>query len=632
MPGVAFYGYDRKELVRKDDQLCYKYFIAPVIVIDKVADGTGDSIEVTVRNIGGMIARDIKVAALNRQDLKQLATASISQLDPDGKATVTIKTKKPISDVIAKVLPCKTYTDLSPIEPFEIYPDAQIKGMPITVCWTPEDQTDKGSPGNHINIVNLKTGKVDGRFDMKSDTGKWMEGNLYFDTNDLTAVLPGDYELRFIDGKTGKIKGRDQIKILDKAGELFVSNINGKPLAEESQEITINPGDTFEINWDLRNSSLRHPAIYISSPDDHLRIPREDGSYAVFKPGKLGKKINAPTGEPERFGSWVWKSRIELDDLLIPHGRKPSGWIWYQGRIGEDYQRVNMAANPGKWRLWIGGSSPIIPISPVITVNVTGSKPAVRIDDRAKLNVNTPKQVASKDELDITVESPKKMTTGDMVVVTVKAAVKPGSSSGSYIDKVTLFKTDRTGGDMKDIPKLRLDTVTNPEKRSRKFTANFMITSPEPGTQHYCIEINDDDNFVPFSIEVETKVIIVGQKDTIKLAMAVPNDIVDSVNFIDRFSKMHTYTAEPEFGPEKRTGVRHLIKDKKNAELWHHRGKVICGKIYNPDKMATDFEVEIPLDSIEKVGTNYYLVGCAYIGNERWYHLIRIDHVNPDRI
>ena len=152
------------------------------------------------------------------------------------------------------------------------------------------------------------------------------------------------------------------MKILEKAGKLFVSSINGKPLAKGSQEITIDPGDTFEINWDLRNSSLDHPAIYISSPDDDLQMPRDDGSYAAFRPGLLGRKINAPTNEPEKFGSWVWKSKLDRPDVLPTTGGNSTCWVYYKGRLGDNYQRVNMAVNPGKWRLWIGGSSPMVPL------------------------------------------------------------------------------------------------------------------------------------------------------------------------------------------------------------------------------------------------------------------------------
>ena len=239
-----------------------------------------------------------------------------------------------------------------------------------------------------------------------------------------------------------------------------------------------------------------------------------------------------------------------------------------------------------------------------------------------------PKRVAATDQLDITVNSPKKMTTGDMIVVSVKAVIK--DAPDSYINRVTLFKTDSVSDDMKNTPKLRLDTVTNPEKRARQFTANFMIVSPEPGTQHYCIGINADDNFIPLTIEVETKVVIIGSDNAIKLATYIPNGIVDSDNFgnyLDRF-ELYTFEAVPEFGPEKNTGVRYM-KESSSYELGHHRGVPVTGKIHNPDKMLTKFEIEIPMGQIKKPGTKYYLIWHGYIGPSYW-HLVRIDHVEAN--
>ena len=618
MPGVAFYGYRRTDLARLNDQLCYKYFIAPVIIVEKTVEGAEGTMDLTVRNIGGMTARDVTVALVDRNNLRLLTTATVSVLQPCKAACISIECDSPAVDVLPRIVPHEFCTELNPVEPLEIYPDVQVTGLPICICWTPEQSNDTSAADDYLDVINVETRKIARRIDSPAEKGDWLQGHLYLDSDEVTSLAPGHYELRLIDGTTDRIRGREELTILDSVGKLFVSSINDKPLARESNEITIEPGDTFEINWDLRDCSLPHPEIYISSPDDDLQMPREDGSYAVFRPGLLGTRINAPTSEPERLGSWVWRSRVGRRDVLPPPGEEPTSWIVYSGGLGRHFHRVNMAAKPGKWRLWIGGSSPKVPVSPVVTVNVQGSGPTVETECS-----EIPIRLARHAQLDITVDSPQKMTTGDMVVVSVRATIK--DSPRSYLDHISLFRTHFSSDGITTSPGLLLESVTNYDRRTREFTASFMINSPEPGPHHYVAVVNSDDNAISFTIDVTPKVVVVGSDDTISVATCVPSGIVDSGNYVDRF-ELHTYEGIPEFGTEESSEVR-ILKNGSDSELGRKRGRSVSGRILNPDKMSDRFEARIPVGSIEEIGTKYYLIWHGYVGPSYW-HLIRIDHVH----
>ena len=611
MPGVAYYGYSRGDIVRKNDHLCYQYFIAPVVVIEEAVPGGGNSLRVTVRNIGGMTAHHVQLAALGREDEKKQGTAAVAVLAPDEQTTVVINTIAPPADVVARILPGPGYTALNSTQPLEVYPSSQVQGLPIVACWTPENADDTGRQADHLDFVNLATGKVDSRVDAPGEKGTWKSGNLYLPSLETGSLAPGRYQLRWVDGQTGRTQGRNQLTILQRAGKLSVSRVNERPGTDNPQEITIDPGDTFDISWDLRDCRLPNPSIYISAPGDDMKMPRQDGSFAVLRPAVLGQRVESPTCEPERVGTWRWKSRIEREDLLLPFFETNGGWIWFRGDLGPDYRRVNMAANPGTWRLWIGGASPAVPISPVITVNVRGRQTAPP----------QPTEVAAGEPgqggLEVKINAPKQMTTGDMVIVTVTASVKDRvvvGSEANYVDGVELFKMDQTGHEINNIPKLKLMTVQNRDKSAREFTAHFMITSPEQGTQRYCVRVGNPERFVPFSIEVEPKTVPVGKQDSIKLAMALPDGIVDTENLIDRF-ELVVCGAKPEFGPDRRTAVRRLTN---MPALQEARGERLAGK-YNPDKMSPKFEAELPVGPEDEPRIAHYLVWYGYIGrNGHW--------------
>ena len=621
MPGVGFYGYSRRDIARKNDELCYKYFISPVVVFKERARADGDSLSLTVRNIGGMTAHDVKVAAVHKADGRKMGATSVALLKPDEEETITINTTGDATKAAGKILLGEGYTALNPPQPLEVYPSSQVKGLPIRLCWTPENPADKGNPSDHLDFVNANTGEVDYSLTDPYTKGKWMMGNLYIEGIETSKLSPGRYNLRLVDGKTDHTKGLERLTVVSTAGKFYVSRVNDEPWTGDPQVLTINPGDTFDVSWDMRKCRLTNAAIYISAPGDNLRMPRQDGSYAAFRIWELIRRIK-PVAEPEVVGSWRWKSAVKRDDLLVPPWKTDVGWIFYRGHIGPDLSRVNMSSNPGKWRLWIGGPTPAFPITPVVTVNV---RPTAGLEHKVETREASPpakKTSSSKGVIELKVDAPKTMTTGDIMLVKVNTRVLGdvvAGKNGCFIDRVDLFETAKAPTSPDRTPGLRLSTVRNPDKTARQFTAYFMIASPKPGRRYFSVRVGRPEKTLEFTMDVTPKEVFVGESDTISITSAVPTGVVDSNHYLHRLV-LYTCHAAPEFGPRGNSGVIGLTN---MAELIGGRGREVS-QGFNPDLTTTPFHLKLKVGPSQKEGSVYYLVWYGYIGNRGNWMLVNV--------
>jgi len=369
MPGIAYYGYNRSECIRFTDSLCYKYWIAPAVTVTGVPQVQGTALTVNVKNIGGMTACDIKLEAYTLDGRARIGTGEIDQLYPDEEkaASFTLTQAEPNPQV--RVLPSEQYTEMTPPQPLEIMPARQIVGGPLQIYWTPR-QGEAIGPNDRIEIVHEASGTV--VYERVND-GNWQlrDNNLVFEgVPTENCVETGQYVVRLVDGATEEIRALDYLTIISPPeGKFYVTKVNDQPWAGDPHNITINPGDTFEITWDLRDVGISRAAVYLNCPEDPtLRAPhgRRYASFNLAVAGKDEWGVYLPQG------SWTWKSALEPEDLDEVDSRK--GWL----HAGNDpkYPRIDMAGNPGVWHLWIGQSHGphtwSLPRSPVITVIVRG--------------------------------------------------------------------------------------------------------------------------------------------------------------------------------------------------------------------------------------------------------------------
>ena len=629
-PGVTFYGYSRTLLDKQCDSLCYTYFIRPAVRLAEEWEVQNSSVQAVLQNIGGMNARDIQVAAYDEAETSLLGSASVPFLKAGEEQTVTIKLNGSDLKPKLKVLPSPGYTDMNPPAPVEVYPYKQVRGLPLKICWTPAGGRGEVGASDTLVFTDIVRGGVLHTLANVQGRGEWKSGSFYVDGIDTGDLLPGDYEIAWQNDAGAQVRGRARCTILNAAGVLGVTRVNGEPWTGDPQRITIHTGDTFEVSWDLRSSLLENCGLYLSAPGDGLEMPREDGSYAVARiPDLMSAQVIELSGdEPVRKGRFTWKADLELDDIYFWH-RPKIGWLHIRGDVGgRTLPRADICQTPGTWRLWMGADElPAFPVTPVVTVTVlpaAGEEAPTEVPmEEAPAAGDLAAAVEGPGGISVEVEAPDAMTTGDIVPVRVTVRrPDPGGEAGA-IEKVEFFKAEAETSAPGNRPRLSLDQVANPDPSAARFTARFMANSPEPGEQYFAVRavVGGAETFATFKIAVSSKVVPVGEPVTVNITSVLPTGIFDSHNHLHG-NGVSRCTGVPDFGPLGDSDVRWI---RNMGALGRQRGGSV-GRASNPDIAAPEFTAEIELAPRSEPGTAYYLVHLAYMRRSGHYRLISVRH------
>ena len=158
--GVAFWGYMGTLLDKQADGLCHKYFIAPAVKLEEVWEVQQDSVRGVIRNIGGMNAHDVRVAAYDGGETRLLGAAAVPLLKAGEQQTVTVSLCGSDGTPKLALLPSPGYTDLNPPAPVEVYPYRQVHGLPLIVCWTPVGGQGEVGESDTLAFTDLLQGEV----------------------------------------------------------------------------------------------------------------------------------------------------------------------------------------------------------------------------------------------------------------------------------------------------------------------------------------------------------------------------------------------------------------------------------------------------------------------------------------
>ncbi|MBI3986100.1 MAG: hypothetical protein HY343_04235, partial [Lentisphaerae bacterium] len=437
MPGVAFYGgyqpWGPNTLTRQTDELCYKYFIAPVVTFDGPWEVQGDSLRPTVRNIGGMTAKNVVLAAMDG-DQQELGRAEVPMLRPGEKATVAIRLPRAINYPAVTVLPGPGYTELNP-HVLVVMPTRQMRGLPVHVCWTPLHENQKLAASDRLEFRSLERGSIDFQIADPGGKGTWDSGTLHLGGLNTAQLTPGRYAVRIVDGRNGHTRTSQVLTITAPNAKFYVSKVNSEPWTGNPQEVAIRPGDTFEVRWDMGDWKLSGGAgVYVSEPGDPLEITLADAGNAVARIHRVRALMKNIADDAFVAGQWTWSSRCN------PGDSRP---------LSADLQRINMAERPGRWRLWIGegdeGDSPGKPISvvPVITVSC-GQTSGMAVETQpaaspAASRVANPNRVARNPGFETL--GPDNMPIGWTVWVN-KEVVSVATGNGCHGKNCVYFKLD----------------------------------------------------------------------------------------------------------------------------------------------------------------------------------------------
>ena len=105
------------------DDLCYQYFIAPVVTPAGAPVREGDRLDVTLRNVGGMNAHDVRVAAVEAETGRELGRSAPVDIPAEGTATATVR----LPDAAQKlepgirILPSDGYTALQYVSALDLH-------------------------------------------------------------------------------------------------------------------------------------------------------------------------------------------------------------------------------------------------------------------------------------------------------------------------------------------------------------------------------------------------------------------------------------------------------------------------------------------------------------------------------
>ena len=177
-------------------------------------------------------------------------------------------------------------------------------------------------------------------------------------------------------------------------GTFAVVAINGQAIAP-TQEISVSPGDTFTLHWDIPAAEFaKFPhhvgAIFASAPQFEPPYAMPNGVFY------LQADLTQFGGNPSAArpsGTWEWKTAPVLSDSYTKGG----GWLRTSVGNGHADPRACMAINPGVWHFWMGGDffpgEKATPLTAIIAVQVKPnwlslSTPAIREGSAEKIFVS----------------------------------------------------------------------------------------------------------------------------------------------------------------------------------------------------------------------------------------------------
>ena len=139
LPGMGFYGgWIRGATAghyNLSDQLCYTYFIAPAITPLGEPQLHANSLEVTLRNVGGMNAHDVRVAAIEAEGNTEIARSDAISIPAGELRALAIPLPEGAAPTIPdiRILPSENYTVLQFKTAMELYAQhrAEAGGMGV---------------------------------------------------------------------------------------------------------------------------------------------------------------------------------------------------------------------------------------------------------------------------------------------------------------------------------------------------------------------------------------------------------------------------------------------------------------------------------------------------------------------
>ena len=360
-PGMSFYNRPPSILSKTVDSYFYKYFIAPAVALDGIPQVVGSTVDVPLKNIGGMNAYVIDVNVYSHDGQTLLGSDTLSFLAAGGTDTLSITMSSAESAPSVKICESDNYTAMN-FKAIEVIPNRQTPGGPLMVEWTLPSAGILAS-GDKLQFVNSFGSVV---YEQSTSTA-W---DNYYVHGIPAPTTVGDYTVRLYDISAGKVIAYDEFTVLESLGDFWATGPGGSRL----QTITIEAGDEFEINWDFPEQ-ISEPVICISNPtetmpDSQLRQPRPNRSYSIARMGRLEKYITRAWDDNFfQKGSFMWESNFDSADL---------DWL---NTNTDDNPLYEMHLTPGQWRLWFSSehrtTSPkwMNPSSDVLYVNVLPADP-----------------------------------------------------------------------------------------------------------------------------------------------------------------------------------------------------------------------------------------------------------------
>ena len=178
VPGMAFYGGWVRgpwaEHYAMSDKLCYTYFIAPVITQVGEAQTKAGTLKVTLRNVGGMNAHGVRVAAFEPGTDREIGRSGAISIPVGGTGTAVVRLARTGKGAVRdfRISPSKDYTVLRFVSALGLYAQQRaeaggigaervgylsgdrggIKPVPYDT-WRYEDDTPEDSRDDYVRLT-----------------------------------------------------------------------------------------------------------------------------------------------------------------------------------------------------------------------------------------------------------------------------------------------------------------------------------------------------------------------------------------------------------------------------------------------------------------------------------------------